>query len=122
MSEMTSYFDFLEESIASYAQLLGDALLHQGEKGRSREAILGDVLRQILPGCFSIGSGFIINCLGEISRQQDLVILDNYFNRPIQLAGGVGVYPVESVYATLEVKSRLDGDSIKSTAVSIEKI
>jgi hypothetical protein len=85
---------------------------HNGERGRARETAVSDYLRGFLAESFKVGTGFVIDSMGERSRQQDLVIRrDDY--HPVFDQGGVKHYPVESVACTVEVKSRLDTAQLK---------
>lgn len=95
---------------------------HLGERGRITEEIICSVLRGILPKRFSIGTGILISASGETSHQTDIVIFDNLHNSPILSEYGVGVYPVEIVYATLEVKSVLTKKDLDKTLSDIRLI
>src|SRR5262249_44421219 len=80
--------------------------------GRIVESVVKSALRGILPGRFSIGTGFAITASGKTSPQLDLIIYDGFFNAPIILEGGIGLFPIECVYGFIEVKSVLDGEAI----------
>jgi hypothetical protein len=91
-----------------------DALMpHRGELGRITEEIIKGVLERTLPKRFSIGTGIIINSDGGASAQTDIVIYDNFFNSPLLSEYGARVFPVECVYATIEVKSVLNLRTLK---------
>jgi len=95
---------------------------HLGERGRIAEEIIRGVLRRTLPKRFSVGTGVLISASGETSLQTDIVIFDNFHNSPLLSEFGVGVYPVEIVYATIEVKSVLTKRELKSSLTAIRKI
>jgi hypothetical protein len=86
---------------------------HRGELGRITEEIIKGVLERTLPKRFSIGTGIIINSNGGVSTQTDIVIYDNFFNSPLLTEYGVRVFPVECVYATIEVKSVLSMSDLR---------
>lgn len=92
---------------------LGELMPHRGELGRITEEIIKSVLERILPRRFSIGTGIIINSAGLVSAQTDIVIYDNFFNSPLLSEYGARVFPVECVYATIEVKSVLSLKELK---------
>jgi hypothetical protein len=52
----------------------------------------------------------------------DIIIYDDIDNSPILLEGDVGLFPIECVYAFVEVKSKLTTDEIKKTARSIADV
>lgn len=119
---MLNYAAWLEASISNYEKLARGLVAHNAEKGRVVEAIVKTALRAILPGRFSIGTGFAINAAGETSSQLDLVIYDAALNAPIILEGGTGLFPIECIYGLVEVKSTLDGAAIKQAMKSIRKV
>ncbi|MGO1081250.1 DUF6602 domain-containing protein [Inquilinus sp. CA228] len=92
---------------------------HHAEKGRVVEAVVKTALRAILPGRFSIGTGFAITASGKISSQLDLIIYDAMFNAPIILEGGTGLFPIECIYGFVEVKSLLDAKAIDTATKAI---
>ena len=91
---------------------------HKGAKGEGREEIVKRFLKEYLPKSFGIGSGFVIDSTGRSSLQQDIVIYD-VAKCPILYDLGSQVFPVEGVYAVIEVKSNLNGEELND---SIEKI
>lgn len=118
-----TYSALLKQRLATHEQSARDIIVaHQGEKGRTVEAAIRGVLREILPGRYEIGTGFIINCKREISSQLDIVIYDRINNAPIELAGSLGVYPIECVFGFIEVKSRLASRDIEKYARDVSQI
>ena len=122
LAPAAGYAAWLKSSISNYEALAKSLIEHPAEKGRIVEAVVKTALRTILPGRFSIGTGFIITASGKVSTQQDLVIYDAVYNAPMILEGGTGLYPVECVYASVEVKSTLDANAIESTTKAIGEI
>jgi hypothetical protein len=118
----TEYTLWLATSLLNYERLARDLVKHHGEKGRIIENVVKSALRGILPGRFSIGTGFAINALGHISRQLDIVIYDGHFNSPIVLEGGIGIFPIECVYAFIEVKSLLNGQEIEKFTETVRDV
>jgi hypothetical protein len=113
------YTAWLRSSISSYEALAKTLVGHRAEKGRIVEAVVKTALRAILPGRFSIGTGFAITASGKSSSQLDLVIYDAMFNAPIILEGGTGLFPIECIYGFVEVKSLLDGPAIETATKAI---
>ncbi len=86
---------------------------HRLTKGEIREyAIFERFLRPYLPARYSISSGIIINATGEQSKQQDLVIYDEFYSPKLLDAESNKIFFVESVLSVLEVKSTLDKPAI----------
>jgi hypothetical protein len=95
---------------------------HAGERGKQREYALTTFLKKYLPRRYSLGTGQIIDCQGQISKQCDIVIYDA-FNCPLLLAEeGYQVFPAEAVFGVIEVKSTLDANMILSSAQNIQAV
>ncbi|WP_439402642.1 DUF6602 domain-containing protein [Bradyrhizobium sp. DASA03068] len=101
---------------------LATLMPHMGERGRIAEEIIKGILTRVLPKRFSIGTGVIIAANGEASPQVDIVIYDNFHNAPLLSEFGACLFPVEIVYATIEVKSRLDKTEFENSLTAIRKI
>jgi hypothetical protein len=114
-----AYSDALRSSIAADAQLARDIIAQKPEKGRALEAVLASALRRVLPGRFAIGTGFVTDHLGITSTQLDIVVYDAQNNAPIILDSNVGIFPVECVYATVEVKTSLNRKQLDSALEAI---
>jgi hypothetical protein len=100
------------------------ALPHLGERGRNEEERVRNFLKRVLPKRFSVGSGVIVSSnktLGP-SPHMDVVIYDEFHNAPLHRELASNVYPVEMVYATVEVKRRLEKKDLPKILRDIEKI
>jgi len=93
-------------SLIERIEALSD-LKHKLTKGELRELFISNVLKLFLTHQFIIGSGIIINKNGNQSKQNDIIIYDNRVLPPFIKEQNLGVYPAESVIATIEVKSWL---------------
>jgi hypothetical protein len=95
---------------------------HMGERGSEREAVLKSFLSTYLPTRYGISSGEILDTEGRTSHQCDLIIYD-HTNCPLLLAGKkVQIFPAESVFAVIEVKSVLSIKEIKDSAMKIRDL
>jgi len=84
-------------------------LPHPGEKGGLRQRRVADLLSEILPKRYGIGNGHIVASRGDttISPQVDIVIFDAIDGVKLPVDEYYSIFPLESVYATIEVKSKL---------------
>lgn len=97
---------------------------HPGENGRAREQILRNFLKKIIPGKYSIDTGFVIDATGGISNQIDIVIYRDDYHTVFEI-GGIKYFMVESVVAVIENKASIASsaalrqalDNIKSVKV-----
>ncbi len=85
--------------------LIGSA--HWGKDGEYKEAILKNVIRRFLPSQCSIGTGFVINEMGDVTSQIDIIIYDN--TRPVLFKEGDFVVVLShTVKGIMEVKTKIN--------------
>lgn len=92
---------------------------HGGDKGLRREDALRGFLREVLPPKYGVGRGEVVSALGDISKQMDIVIYDALHAPMIFTSATSRIFPAESVYATIEVKSRLTVATLDSCIENI---
>jgi hypothetical protein len=99
------------DTLISRMSQLCEFVSHRGEQGRLAELVISEWLRIALPQKYSIGTGFIASVCDakklRLSTQQDIIIYDNQHCSPIFRTAVGGIFPIESVYATIEVKKTL---------------
>lgn len=95
---------------------------HNGVKGSAREDLLKDYLRDLLPNKYSISSGIIIDFNQNQSKQQDFIIHDAFNCPSFFKTDSNTILPIESVYATIEIKSTLNYDTLKQSIENIESV
>jgi hypothetical protein len=109
------------------------ALRHSGEKGKALEHQAASFLRSFLPAEYGISSGFVAHHAAhgvELSKQLDVIIYDAVRGGPLARLETCDVFPLEAVYAYVEVKASLvsssadehPGDSIESCIVDNARI
>lgn len=118
--------NFLDHYFANvYNKLEADALLfnrelpHTGLVGSENENAIAEVIRQFLPPKYGVEvNALVIDRFGKVSRQADIVIFDaerqaSFFRK---------VYPVEMVYAVIEVKTSMSSAEAKSTMDNLASV
>ncbi len=106
---LNRYFRSIYNKLEADALLFNRRLPHEGLKGSENEQALADVLRDFLPSRYGVEvNALIIDRNGAVSRQCDIVIYDDvknpkYFRK---------VYPIEIVYAVIEVKTELSKQQV----------
>ena len=118
--------NFLDHYFANvYNKLEADALLynrelpHSGLVGSENEQAIAGVLREFLPPRFGVEvNALVIDRFGKVSRQADIVIFDaerqaSFFRK---------VYPVETVYAVIEVKTSLTSSEATVTLENLASV
>ena len=85
---------------------------HMGERGEFREEIIERFLKPFLPQSYGIGSGQVFSEDGGSSKQIDIVIYDTVFSNVLFRDKKNSLFPCESIYGTVEVKSQLSKEEL----------
>jgi len=118
--------NFLDYYFASvYNKLEADTLLfnrelpHAGLVGSENENAIAEVIRQFLPPKYGVEvNALVIDRFGKVSRQADIVI----FDAERQASFLRKVYPVEMVYAVIEVKTSMSSTEAKSAMDNLASV
>lgn len=117
---LQSWFDHLEKSLRAEGQQAG-LFEHSTMIGNAREFLVQRVLRSILPPMVHIGSGKVFDSHGNTSNQIDIVLFDSRF--PVfEIDRGIGIYPIEGVIGTVEVKSSLSGKHLAEALTNAKSV
>ena len=120
--------DIFRSAFAEHAKALfhdedkRNKLRHPGEFGTYREGIVRDFLQSFLPQRLAIDTGFIVNTLGEVSGQIDLVIYDPSLTPLLESKNRKRFFPIETVIAAGEVKSNVKRKEFKDGLIRLAKI
>ncbi|WP_145929308.1 DUF6602 domain-containing protein [Chromobacterium vaccinii] len=81
---------------------------HNGTRGTSREEALRDFLAKgRLPAKYGLGAGEVVGHVRDTSRQCDIIIYDSINGLSLHYDENNQIYPIDSVYGIIEVKSTL---------------
>lgn len=121
-----------DNSFLNYLAALGHVIMgqheasklvgHKGRRGSERERILGDCLLKLLPDRFGIGAGEIRSSNGRTSPEFDLIVYDRAFCAMLFNEKSVQIFPIESVYAVISVRSRLDNQHLREFSTSVQQL
>ncbi|UZH02626.1 hypothetical protein OJ965_18405 [Pantoea anthophila] len=106
---LLAHMSAVEEQLLATSKIPANAG-HSLHKGTPREAFIREFLEAHLPSTLAIGTGEIIDSESSPNsprRQFDIVIYKRNLPK-LDFGGGVSGFLVESVIATIEVKSTLD--------------
>jgi hypothetical protein len=99
-----------------------DLFRHSGDKGEFRERILEDFLRPFLPPCYGLGSGAVFSADGGESSQIDVVIYDSVFSNVLFRDRSNSLFPCESVFGLIEVKSELTSAELEISVANVASV
>jgi hypothetical protein len=127
---MTRFPDFStlnrieEEALVARLKAIRNSITHAGEKGRACEQAISGLLRRLLPAEYGLSTGFVawLSPTGvQMSQQLDIIIFDAIRSGPLIHLDACNVFPLEAVYAYVEVKASLRAsDAVKIPHDSIE--
>lgn len=89
-----------------------DFASHRPSAGDNREDLVAEFLVHHLPKKFGVSSGMVISHDGIFSNQADLIVVDEQNNSPLYATTRNKLWPVEAVYALIEVKTVLHPEEI----------
>lgn len=98
------------------------AVPHAGLKGQLREAVVRDLIRPFLPLTIGIGQGQIVAHDGQTSSQMDIILYDRRVLPSVLFEDQDGLFPVETVLATVEVKSVLNATALREAHEAADRL
>ena len=113
------WFSGVEAQLIAEARRAG-VFQHPTLTGGTREKIVRNALREILPAQVEIGSGKVIGADCEPSKQMDIVVFDGRF--PVLRMESESLFPGEGVIATTEVKSELSESELRGALANAASV
>lgn len=95
-----------------------------GAKGSVREGLVKRKLENILPAGVGVGSGYVIDHIGGVSKQQDIILYEKNICPIFSISNtpGVTYYPCEGVIAVGEIKTNIGRKEIEDSFSKIESV
>jgi hypothetical protein len=112
----------LQQQMIATLALTRQAVEHPGTKGASTEAHWLKMLNGYLPKRYCATSAFIVDVVGNISDQIDVVIYDQHYSPFLFNQENARYIPAESVYAVLEVKQGLNASNIEYAGLKASSV
>lgn len=116
------YYRGIYQQIRGEVNFINSLFEHQGVKGEGNETLLRDLLRRFIPQRYGVGTGVIIDRFGKQSKQIDIVIYDKFLYPSLLSLATVHFFPVDIVYATIEVKTTLSAKSANEALANIASV
>jgi hypothetical protein len=89
------------------------------DRGLPREAAVRGFFESRLPGRYGVGEGLVIDTSGGQSEQCDVVVYDREMTPHLSMGTAMSVWPFESVYGIIQVKSVLTKNALDSAVANI---
>ena len=105
--------DVAKEMRGKSAAIRRDFKRHHPSAGTNREDVVKQFLIHHLPRRFGVSTGLIFSLDDMFSSQADLVVVDSQNNAPLHPQSPNELWPVEAVYALLEVKTHLSPTDLR---------
>lgn len=120
---------FLRERLIDVERQFRDELIHT-QRSITHDPTMGDavedswiaLLRKYLPNRYCVAKAFAIDHEGKTTDQLDCLVYDAHFT-PALFGKDRHLYvPAEAVYATFEIKQRVNAQHLKAAAVKAESM
>ncbi len=95
---------------------------HNGGKGDNREDAFVDFLVEYLPQKYGVGRGEVISPYNDVSGEIDIIIYDNDHCPLFLKSPSHSLYPMESVFGAISMKSHLDSEELKDAYQNIASL
>lgn len=106
---LNDLFEGLQNQMLAQLNTNREIIKHPTSKGDSLENVWIEWLRKYLPNRYCVDKAIIIDSLGNLSEQIDIVIFDQQYTPFVFTQNGIHYIPAEGVYAVFEVKPDLKG-------------
>ena len=119
-SRIDLYHMSLNEYVKGRVAAVRELLKQSGEKGTRLERLVEDIIRDFLPGRYSLRTGFLMDHLGNLSPQIDIIITDEYVHPRLFTTLLPALHPADCALATIEVKTTLNEPKLKEAMKNIK--
>jgi hypothetical protein len=116
VSVVQEYWDGVLQRLRAEVAVFSRLIRHRGEQGRENEAAFARVLASFAPQRLGVGTGLLIDAGGGSSRQLDVILFERSDEPSVLAQTNQLLYPVESVIACVEIKTRLSTSEIDDCA------
>ena len=110
----------IEAAIAKYRA--ASQIDHKGLRGRAREIFVSDILQKVLPPDVVTGSGKIVDSIGGMWAQCDVVVYGKRILPPLMLDLVTGLFSIEACLYAVEVKSTLTASELDSSVKGFRRL
>ncbi len=120
--KLATVFRSISKKMKGDFEDLSPEINHPTMKGDYNEEKIRAHLKNYLPEKYGIGEGLVLASNKEKSRQQDIIIYDRLGCPLLLNEKDAQVFPAESVYSVIEVKSKLDKNKLKNCIEKVKSV
>ncbi|MGH8543564.1 MAG: DUF6602 domain-containing protein [Gammaproteobacteria bacterium] len=110
--------DEMEASLSANRRIMP----HEGEKGAAAELRWREMLSSYLPRRYSVRNGFVVDHVGAVSEQIDVIVHDAQYSPFLFQAGTSCFVPAESVYAIFDAKQEISKKTLEEAGKKVASV
>lgn len=119
---LAQYFRGITERLRAEIEFLCTLFLDATIAGDGSKQLLRDLVARFIPARYGVGSGVVIDRQGNQSRLCDIVIFDKIFYPSLLALESAHLFPVDFVYATVDVRPRLNSDQVRESLSVVSSV
>ncbi|MGW4208342.1 DUF6602 domain-containing protein [Lentzea sp. NPDC004789] len=113
-----TYWSGVVQRLQAEVDVLNRLVPHRGEQGRANELTLARLVESLLPADVGVGTGIVIDSTNKASKQIDIIIYDRASQPQILGQTTQLLFPVETVFMAIEVKTTLSEEELQTCSAS----
>lgn len=114
--DLAEYFAAVSREMSSRVERMRKGFAtHRPSAGSAKEGVVASFLQDYLPTAFRVDAGLVVAASGTFANEADVLIVDATTNCHFFPDESEHVWPIEAVYALLEVKSGLAPSELRDS-------
>jgi hypothetical protein len=119
---LQKYYRGITEQLRSEVDFINSLFQHRGLQGEGNEVVLRDLITRFVPRRYGVGTGVVVDRHGTPSNQCDIVVYDTFLYPSLFSLTSVHLFPVDIVYATIEIKTTLDSTKVRGKGGALDNV
>ena len=119
---LATYYKGLTRQLRAEVDFINSLFQHSGVKGAGNEAAIRALIEKFIPGRFGVGTGVLLDRRGNASLQCDIVVYDRTLYPSLLSMTSTHLFPVDLVYAVIEVKTTLTKQTAGQALANIKSV
>jgi hypothetical protein len=119
---LAQYFRGITGRLRAEIEFISTLFVDPSIIGDGSRQLLRDLVARFIPARYGVGSGVVIDRQGNQSRVCDIVIFDKTYYPSILALEAAHLFPVDFVYATIDIRPRLSSDEVKESLAAVASV